>query len=181
MLCSDQQCSYSHWVRHANYKINQNTKSQKPSSQDMRIFDKRDVVISKILHEYRQKPPPSRSKQKHCDGQRGVRGGPGGVRGPKYPSQESILIPKDPTSPYAFTLNVNSLHKRKKKHVINQVRLLAWYSCIVINCVRSSIIHLFYTCSVPFTERVWLLVIMTRLVEAVNDVRFSGGSWSTRN
>ena len=91
----------------------------------MRIFDKRDVVISKILHEYRQKPPPRRPKQKHCDGQRGVRGGPGGVRGPKYPSQESILIPKDPTSPYAFTLNVNSLHKRKKKHVINQVRLLA--------------------------------------------------------
>ena len=122
MLCSNQQCSYTHWVHHANYKINQNTKSQRPNlPPDQRIFDKKDVIIGKILHEYRQKPPPTRSKKKkkHSDGQ--LVHPDRGVRGARYPSQESILIPKDPTSPYAFTINVNSLQKRKKKHVIDQV------------------------------------------------------------
>ena len=123
MLCSNQQCSYTHWVHHANYKVNQNTKSQRPTNlpDHGKIFDKKDAIIGRILYEYRQKPPPTRSKKKkkHSDGQlvRPDRG----VMGAKYTSQESILIPKDPTSPYAFTINVNSLQKRKKKHVIDQV------------------------------------------------------------
>ena len=68
MLCSNQQCSYHHWVHHANYKVYQNTKSQRTNASDRRIFDKKDVIIGKILHEYRQKPPPTRSKKKkkHC-------------------------------------------------------------------------------------------------------------------
>jgi len=119
MLCSNQQCSYHHWVHHANYKVNQNTKSQRTNAPDRRIFDKKDVIIGKILHEYRQKPPPTRSKKKkHSDGQLVLPDR--GVKGAKYSSQESILIPKDPTSPYAFTLNVNSRQKKTKKHVIDQ-------------------------------------------------------------
>ena len=125
MLCSNQQCSYTHWVHHANYRINQNTKSQRSNPPDRRVFDKKDVIISKILHEYKQKPPPTRSKKKkkHSDGQ--LVQPDRGVRGAQFPSQESILIPKDPTSPYAFTLNVtSSRQKRRKKRVIDQVTFL---------------------------------------------------------
>lgn len=136
MLCSNQQCSYTHWVHHANYKINQNTKSQRPNLPDQRIFDKKDVIIGKILHEYRQKPPPTRSKKKkkHSDGQ--LVHPDRGVRGAKYPSQESILIPKDPTSPYAFTINVNSLQKRKKKHVIDQA------CCVILIFLMISVVSM---------------------------------------
>ena len=123
MLCSNQQCPYHHWVHHANYKVNQNTKSQRTNPPDRRIFDKKDVIIGKILHEYRQNPPPTRSKKKkHSDGQ--LVHPDIGVKRAKYPSQESILIPKDPTSPYAFTLNGNSRQKKTKKNVIDQVTFI---------------------------------------------------------
>jgi len=119
-------------------KVNQNKKSQRPTNlpDHGKIFDKKDVIIGRILHEYRQKPPPTRSKKKkkHSDGQlvRPDRG----VRGAKYASQESILIPKDPTSPYAFTINVNSLQKRKKKHVIDQA------CCVILMFLIISVVSM---------------------------------------
>merc|ERR1711894_426423 len=77
----------------------------------------------------------TRSKnKKHSDGQlvRPDRG----VRGAKYTSQERILIPKDPTSPYAFTINVNSLQKRKKKHVIDQA------CCVILMFLIISVVSM---------------------------------------
>jgi len=135
MLCSNQQCSYHHWVHHANYKVNQNTKSQRTNPPDRRIFDKKDVIIGKILHEYRQKPPPTRSKKKkHSDGQ--LVHPDRGVKRAKYPSQESILIPKDPTSPYAFTLNGNSRQKKTKKNVIDQA------CCVILIFLMISVVSM---------------------------------------
>ena len=128
MLCSNPQCSYTHWVLHANYppvkQKNRNVSSS--SSRDQKFYEKKRVIISKLLNEYK---PSNTSKKKQSHDQQFMFQ----THKHKYSSQESILIPKDPTSPYAFTLNVNNIHKRKKKYFINQVHRLnsskqRWYS-----------------------------------------------------
>lgn len=117
MLCQNQRCSYNHWISHANRKI---------SSRDNRRYfnTKKSIIISRILNEYKQKPPsPDNFNDETLKYESNQKS--------KYSSVDSIVVPKDPTSPYAFTLNVNHLpNTRQKKYLFNQV-------CFDIYCYDS--------------------------------------------
>lgn len=117
MLCSNPQCSYTHWILHANYQLGHidNVHSKEKDN----IFAKRHLIMSKILTEYKKKKPSSENILKPKPDVDTIY--QTGVRKTKYHSQESILIPKDPTSPYAFTINANKMQK-KKKYFFNQVQ-----------------------------------------------------------
>ena len=115
MLCSNQQCSYTHWILHANYPSVKQKNKNISSSRDKQFYDKKRVIISKLLNEYKS-TKTSKKKLKHDQHQFKFQ-----TNTRKYSSQESILIPKDPTSPYAFTLNVSNINKRNKKYFVNQV------------------------------------------------------------
>lgn len=123
MLCSNPQCSYTHWILHANYQLGHIDNVQ--SKEKDNIFAKRHLIMSKILTEYKKKKPSSENILKPKPDVDTIY--QTGVRKTKYHSQESILIPKDPTSPYAFTINANKMQK-KKKYFFNQVQYFSvWY------------------------------------------------------
>jgi len=115
MLCDNQQCSYSHWILHANYDFKSTIHNGNKFSrnQDKRLYDKQKVVtscpISKISINYAY--PKQELLDKNFKNKMKK----------KKTSQECILIPKDPTSPYAFTENGFSFNKPKKnKFLVNQ-------------------------------------------------------------
>ena len=111
MLCHNQRCSYSHWRLHtSNYIVNKTI-----SGPDSKKYFKNKKKLIKILNEFQHKPPSTSAIDKE---NKEVQNSSNS----KYSSQESIFVPKDPTSPYAFTLNVN-IQRKKRKYWYNQVAL----------------------------------------------------------
>ena len=139
MLCSNPQCSYTHWILHANYQLGHinNVHSKEKDN----IFAKRHLIMSKILTEYKKKKPSSENILKPKPDVDTIY--QTGVRKTKYHSQESILIPKDPTSPYAFTINANKMQK-KKKYFFNQVQhfLCLISSIFIMNAACNSNLYI---------------------------------------
>jgi len=138
MLCSNPQCSYTHWILHANYQLGHinNVHSKEKDN----IFAKRHLIMSKILTEYKKKKPSSENILKpKPDVDTSYQTG---VRKTKYHSQESILIPKDPTSPYAFTINANKMQK-KKKYFFNQACcVVAWFLAVCLASILGLLLYL---------------------------------------
>lgn len=138
MLCDNQQCSYSHWILHANYDIkNIHNGSKFSRNQDKRLFDKQKVVkscpISRITINYAYPSPDIRDKNFKNKLKK------------KKTSQECILIPKDPTSPYAFTENVSAPNKPKKnKLLVNQDQACCVVIFFLVICTVSMLIVIIY-------------------------------------
>jgi len=140
MLCDNQQCSYSHWILHANYDIkNIHNGSKFSRNQDKRLFDKQKDVkscpISRITINYAYPSPVTRDKNFKNKLKK------------KKTSQECILIPKDPTSPYAFTENVSAPNKPKKKKnklLVNQDQACCVVIFFLVICTVSMVIVIIY-------------------------------------
>ena len=117
MLCSDQDCSYQHWIIHTTLDLER--KERKYSQSDnSRLLNKKRGAISRLLAEI---------QQKHGEFTKKIQvetGSDISERGEEHISKDNILIPTDPTSPYAFTLNVghNPGTKRTDDLDENQVR-----------------------------------------------------------
>ena len=111
MLCHNQQCSYTHWIVHANYDTDNNKKTSR--SQDKRFIIKKHAVVDKILNEFKQTQSCEDQLTKVLKDR---------------DLKDCILIPKDPTAPYAFTVNPYTINKQKKKYFINQVAIAKIFS-----------------------------------------------------
>lgn len=139
MLCDNQQCSYSHWILHANYDFKSTIHNGNKFSrnQDKRLYDKQKVVtscpISKISINYAY--PKQELLDKNFKNKMKK----------KKTSQECILIPKDPTSPYAFTENGFSFNKPKKnKFLVNQDQACCVVIFFLVICTVSMLIVIIY-------------------------------------
>jgi len=139
MLCDNQQCSYSHWILHANYDIKSTIHNGNKFSrnQDKRLYDKQKVVtscpISKISINYAY--PKQELLDKNFKNKMKK----------KKTSQECILIPKDPTSPYAFTENGFSFNKPKKnKFLVNQDQACCVVIFFLVICTVSMLVVIIY-------------------------------------
>ena len=110
MLCTDQDCTYYHWILHANFDLNR--KKKYSHVENSRLFNKKRAAIRRLLDEI---------QQKHRTFTQNVQIEAGSVIIQKETiSQDNILIPSDPTSPYAFTLNVANNPQTKKKDNLDQ-------------------------------------------------------------
>ena len=166
MLCHNQQCSYTHWIVHANYDSDSIKDSR---SQDKRFISKKHAVVDKILNELKQKQSCEDQLTKFSRKDRDIKDCILIPKDPTSPNwilhanydidnakdsrsqdkrfiskkhavvdkflnefkqkqscedrdlKDCILIPKDPTAPYAFTVNPYTFKKQKKKYFINQV------------------------------------------------------------
>ena len=110
MLCNDQHCTYYHWIVHANFDLSR--KKKYSHVENSRLFNKKRAAIRRLLDEI---------QQKHRTFTQNVQIEAGSVIIQKETiSQDNILIPSDPTSPYAFTLNVANNPQTKKNNDLDQ-------------------------------------------------------------
>ena len=113
MLCNDQHCTYDHWILHTNFDVNRKKKKKKYSAvENSRLFNKKRAAISRLLDEIRQK---QREFTKNIQLETASV-----IIHKENISKDGILIPSDPTSPYAFTLNVANNSQTKKNDNLNQ-------------------------------------------------------------
>ena len=114
MLCNDQHCTYDHWILHTNFDVNRKKKKKKKYSdvENSRLFNKKRAAISRLLDEI---------QQKHREFTKNIQLETASVIIHKENiSKDGILIPSDPTSPYAFTLNVANNPQTKKNDNLDQ-------------------------------------------------------------
>ena len=104
MLCTDQDCTYYHWILHANFDLNR--KKKYSHVENSRLFNKKRAAISRLLDEIQQK---HREFTKNLQ----LETAPVIIEKENI-SKDNILIPSDPTSPYAFTVNVGNNPQTKK-------------------------------------------------------------------
>ena len=93
MLCSEQDCSYHHWITHTSLDVER-------KADNSRLINKKRTAISRLLAEI---------QQKHGEFTKKIQVETGSDISEKREeniSKDNILVPTDPTSPYAFTLNV---------------------------------------------------------------------------
>jgi len=140
MLCTDQDCTYYHWILHANFDLNR--KKKYSHVENSRLFNKKRAAIRRLLDEI---------QQKHRTFTQNVQIEAGSVIIQKETiSQDNILIPSDPTSPYAFTLNVANNPQTKKNNDLDQDQTC----CVVVVflvIILSSLITLII-CLSQFTQ-----------------------------
>ena len=111
MLCNDQHCTYYHWILHANFDVN-GKKKKYSNVENSRLFNKKRAAISRLLDEI---------QQKHREFTKNIQLETASVIIHKENiSKDGILIPSDPTSPYAFTLNVANNPQTKKNDNLDQ-------------------------------------------------------------
>ena len=110
MLCEDQHCTYNHWILHANFDL---TRKKKYSHvENPRLGNKKRAAISRLLDEI---------QQKHGEFTRNIQLETASVIAQKENiSRDNIIIPADPTSPYAFTVNVANNPGTKKSDNLDQ-------------------------------------------------------------
>ena len=110
MLCEDQHCTYNHWILHANFDL---TRKKKYSHvENPRLGNKKRAAISRLLDEI---------QQKHGEFTRNIQLETASVIVQKENlSRDNIPIPADPTSPYAFTVNVGNNPGTKKSDNLDQ-------------------------------------------------------------
>ena len=111
MLCSEQDCSYHHWITHTSLDVER-------KADNSRLINKKRTAISRLLAEI---------QQKHGEFTRNIQLEAGSAiseNREEIIGRHNILIPTDPTSPYAFTLNVGNNPGTKKNDDLdeNQVR-----------------------------------------------------------
>ena len=113
MLCNDQHCTYDHWILHTNFDVNRKKKKKKYSAvENSRLFNKKRAAISRLLDEI---------QQKHREFTKNIQLETASVIVQKENiSRDKILIPTDPTSPYAFTVNVAYNPGTKKSDNLDQ-------------------------------------------------------------
>ena len=90
-----QPCSYYHWMLHAE---RDRKKKKYSTAQNFGLINKKQSSIAKLLNDIHQKPRDPSQRTKTCD-------------------TASVLIPTDPSSPYAFTLNVANSPKTKRNNI----------------------------------------------------------------
>ena len=106
-----QDCTYYHWMLHADIERNK----KYSHAQNFRL-NKKQTSIAKLLNEIQQKTLDPSELTKNCD------------RAPVLIASQdsSFVIPADPRSPYAFTLNVANSPKTIKRNSFpshDQVRI----------------------------------------------------------
>ena len=110
MLCNDQGCTYYHWIQHANFDLDR--KKKYSQVENSRLLNKKRAAISRLLDEI---------QQKHREFTKNIQLDTASVIIKKENiSRDKILIPTDPTSPYAFTVNVANNPHTKKKDKLDQ-------------------------------------------------------------
>ena len=114
MLCHSQHCSYYHWVLHTDIQLN-SSRNKYSKSRNYKLLNKKRAAITKLLDEFKQKP---RYHSKYGKNTRQIN-----CEETPVICVDSIPIPKDPTSPYAFTVNVGNIPKPNKREIskYNQV------------------------------------------------------------
>ena len=110
MLCTDQHCTYYHWILHANFDLNR--KKKYSQVENSRLGNKKRAAITRLLDEI---------QQKHREFTKNIQLETASVIVQKENiSRDKILIPTDPTSPYAFTVNVANNPGTKKSDNLDQ-------------------------------------------------------------
>ena len=110
MLCNDQDCTYYHWIQHASFDLDR--KKKYSQVENSRLLNKKRAAISRLLDEI---------QQKHREFTKNIQLDTASVIIKKeHISRDKILIPTDPTSPYAFTVNVANNPQTKKKDKLDQ-------------------------------------------------------------
>ena len=90
-----QHCTYYHWVLHTD------TERRKKKKNFRLVNKKRSAITKQLLDDFQ---PKSQSPSKHSNN---CEVSPVRIHGEKS-GGNTIFIPRDPRSPYAFTLNVSS-------------------------------------------------------------------------